>query len=85
MMTTEIDGQLNLMNAQISALMKQAAELREARKNDPEFSEWAHLSVAEVAVQLAEIEIIGLETDEPDPDNLRELVSKYARALRDGI
>ncbi len=79
----EFDDRLNLMNAKISALMKQAAELREARKDDPEFSEYAHLSVAELAVQLAAIEIIALESDDPDRDKLRELVSKHARGLRD--
>ncbi len=78
----EFGDRLNLMNAKISAFMKQAAELREACKDDPEFSEYAHLSVAELAVQLAAIEIVVLETEEPDPDKLRELVSKHARALR---
>ena len=79
----EFDDQLNLMNAKISALMKQAADLREARKDDPDFSELAGLSVAEIAVELAAIEIVALETEEPDPDKLRELVSKHARTLRD--
>ncbi len=79
----EFDDQINRINAKTLALMEQAAEMREARKDDPEFSEYAHLSVAELAVQLAAIEIVALETDEPDPDKLRELVSKHARALRD--
>jgi hypothetical protein len=78
----EFDDQLNLMNAKVSALMKQAADLREARMDDPEFSEYVHLSVAELAVQLAAMEIVLLETEEPDTDKLRELVSKHARALR---
>ena len=64
--------QLNLINAKISALMKQAAELREARKDDPDFSDLAGLSVAEIAVEIAAIEIVGLETEEPDPDKLRK-------------
>jgi hypothetical protein len=76
----EFGDQLNLMNAKISALMK---DLREARKDDPDFSELAGLSVAEIAVELAAIEIVALETEEPDPDRLRELVSKHARTFRD--
>ena len=76
----EFGSQLDLINAKISALMEEAAELQEACKGDPEY---AHLSVAELAVQFAAIEIVALETDEPDPDKLRELVSKHARGLRD--
>ncbi len=84
---TETDDEfgafLDLINAKISALMEQATELREARKDEPEFTNYVQLSVAEIAVQLAAIEIVALETDEPDPDKLREWVSKHARALRD--
>ncbi len=83
---TETDDEfgafLDLINAKISALMEQAAELREARKDEPEFTNYVQLSVAEIAVQLAAVEIVALETDEPDPDKLREWVSKHARALR---
>ena len=80
MANDEFDDQLSLANAKVSALMKQAAGLREFGKDDPDL---AHLSVAKIALQLAAIEIVSFETDEPDLDKLRELVSKHARALRD--
>ncbi len=79
----EFGDRVTLINAKVSALMKEAAGLRKAIEHDPKRSAWAHLSVAELAVQLAAIEIIALETDGPDPDKLREFVSKHARASRD--
>ncbi len=83
MVEDEFGDRIKLMNAKVSALMKQAVDLREALKGDPESSELTRLSDAEIALQLAAIEIVGLETEEPDPDKLREIVAKHARALRD--
>ena len=83
MVEDEFGDRIKLMNAKVSALMKQAVDLREALKGDPECSELTRLSDAEIALQLAAIEIVGLETEDPDPDKLRKLVSKHARALRD--
>ncbi len=83
MVDDEFGDRIKLMNAKVSALMKQAVDLREALKGDPESSELTRLSDVKIALQLAAIEIVGLETEEPDPDKLREIVAKHARALRD--
>ena len=83
MVEDEFGDRIKLMNAKVSALMKQAVDLREALKGDSESSELTRLSDVKIALQLAAIEIVGLETEEPDPDKLREIVAKHARALRD--
>ncbi len=83
MVDDDFGDRIKLMNAKVSALLKQAVNLREALGGDPESSELTRLSDAEIALQLAAIEIVGLETEEPDPDKLREIVAKHARGLRD--
>ena len=77
----EFDNLINLANTKVFALLKEAAALHEVSKGDD--SEVTHSSVVEMALQLAAIEIIALETEAPDPDKLREWVSNHARALRD--